>query len=271
MLDVIGNAVISTFDISSPDTFRLISSLMIVYVVTATPLVAWVAYDLLRKKPQNIQGKEQEKPAKPAVNISATASSADEVMQLIKDRRSVFPKDYTGQLVDRATIEKILEAANWAPTHGKTEPWRFVVLSPTAFTEMMWITQKVLERTVSAEELQKKRKKMESKADDYKKATFIAICSKRQANPSKLQPEWEELAATSCAVQNMQLMTHALGAAAYWSSWQGQAVCNSPEFKEYLGLDSEDSCLGFFILGNSDAGASYRSKRGSMADKVQWK
>lgn len=49
----------------------------------------------------SLQGKEQEKPAKPAVNISATASSADEVMQLIKDRRSVFPKDYTGQLVDR--------------------------------------------------------------------------------------------------------------------------------------------------------------------------
>lgn len=32
-----------------------------------------------------------------------------------------------------------------------------------------------------------------------------------QANPDKLQPEWEELAATSCAVQNMQLMSHALG------------------------------------------------------------
>ena len=34
-----------------------------------------------------------------------------------------------------------------------------------------------------------------------------------QANPAKLQPEWEELAATSCAVQNMSLMTHALGVA----------------------------------------------------------
>ena len=34
-----------------------------------------------------------------------------------------------------------------------------------------------------------------------------------QANPAKLQPEWEELAATSCAVQNMFLMTHALGVA----------------------------------------------------------
>ena len=34
-----------------------------------------------------------------------------------------------------------------------------------------------------------------------------------QANPAKLQPEWEELTATSCAVQNMFLTTHALGVA----------------------------------------------------------
>ena len=55
MLDAVGNAVINMFDLSSPDTFRMISGLMIVYVVTATPLVAWVAYDLLRKKPQKAQ------------------------------------------------------------------------------------------------------------------------------------------------------------------------------------------------------------------------
>ena len=55
MLDAVGNAVINTFDLSSPDTFRMISGLMIVYVVTATPLVAWVAYDLLHKKPQKAQ------------------------------------------------------------------------------------------------------------------------------------------------------------------------------------------------------------------------
>lgn len=34
-----------------------------------------------------------------------------------------------------------------------------------------------------------------------------------QANPEKLQPEWEELAATSCAVQNLSLMGTALGVA----------------------------------------------------------
>ena len=55
MLQALGDVVIRTLDLSSPDTFRTISALMIVYVATATPLVAWVAYDLLRKKPEKPQ------------------------------------------------------------------------------------------------------------------------------------------------------------------------------------------------------------------------
>ena len=42
-------------------------------------------------------------------------------MQLMKQRRSIFPKDFNGASVPRAVIERALEAANWAPTHGKTE------------------------------------------------------------------------------------------------------------------------------------------------------
>jgi len=51
-----------------------------------------------------------------------------QLLAVIKARRSIFPKDYTGELVQRAHLETMLEASNWAPTHGKTEPWRFVVL-----------------------------------------------------------------------------------------------------------------------------------------------
>ena len=31
----------------------------------------------------------------------------------------------------------MLEAANWAPTHGKTEPWRFVVLDRAAALDLV--------------------------------------------------------------------------------------------------------------------------------------
>lgn len=55
----------------------------------------------------------------------------EEVLQLIKSRRSVFPKDYNGAGVP-VTLDAVrmcLDAARWAPTHKRTEPWRYVVIS----------------------------------------------------------------------------------------------------------------------------------------------
>ena len=39
--------------------------------------------------------------------------------------------------VPLAVIEEALAAANWAPTHGKTEPWRFVVVGPVVTQDKM--------------------------------------------------------------------------------------------------------------------------------------
>ena len=50
------------------------------------------------------------------------------IFDVIRNRRSVFPVQYNGKPVSKMDIEKVLEAANWAPTHKKTEPWRFRVM-----------------------------------------------------------------------------------------------------------------------------------------------
>ena len=39
----------------------------------------------------------------------------------------------------------MLEAANWAPNHGKTEPWRFVVMGKESTQEMVDLSAKVAE------------------------------------------------------------------------------------------------------------------------------
>lgn len=41
--------------------------------------------------------------------------------------------------VPRDVVDGILEAANWAPTHGKTEPWRFVVAGKSGIDEVQTI------------------------------------------------------------------------------------------------------------------------------------
>ena len=50
------------------------------------------------------------------------------IFDLIKNRHSIFPVQYNEKPIAKASIEKILEAANYAPNHRKTEPWRFKVI-----------------------------------------------------------------------------------------------------------------------------------------------
>lgn len=73
----------------------------------------------------------------------------------------------------------------------------------------------MLERDCTPEEFTKKRAKIEGKRKSaFSKATYmIAICMKRHAIPGKEMPEWEEVCAVACAVQNMWLSMTAHGAA----------------------------------------------------------
>ena len=56
----------------------------------------------------------------------------EQTFSLMKCRRSISPKDYVpGGNVSTQDLNRMLEAANWAPTHGKTQPWHYVILSGT--------------------------------------------------------------------------------------------------------------------------------------------
>ena len=56
-----------------------------------------------------------------------------QITELIRHRRTVKPIDnagssnYSEREITRETIELLTANANWAPTHGLTEPWRFCV------------------------------------------------------------------------------------------------------------------------------------------------
>lgn len=152
---------------------------------------------------------------------SPGSAQAEEIIALIKARRSIFPKDYTGEAVERDRLEMMLEASNWAPTHGKTEPWRFVVMERDSIARFFCVCSDAMRERFGSESEKFKAyasKLEKSKKDKAKCAFVVAICMKRKALPDKLMPEWEEVAATACAVQNMHLMATSLGIAGYWSS-----------------------------------------------------
>ncbi len=181
------------------------------------------------------------------------------IFDLIQERRSVFPSSYNTKPIAKKDIERILEAANWAPNHKKTEPWRFKVLQGDS--------QKRLGEFLSAkyQEVDPKPKQIKIKKlleNPVKAGALIAICMQRDANESV--PEWEEIAATAMAVQNMWLCCTELGIGSYWSS--PGLIKHMGEFFDF---NEGERCLGFFFMGYSDVELP-EVTRNPIEDKVVW-
>lgn len=214
-------------------------------------------------------------PAAPAGDAKQSPLSVDATRVLIRSRRSIFPKDYNGKDVPRGVIEQMLEAANWAPTHGKTEPWRFVVVTGDQVPRLAALKNaenlRLLEK--GSETWEYARKKIARKAKELANVSaYIAICLKRViGKKGKPMPEWEEISSVAIAVQNMHLVATAAGVAGYWSSGGWNKALASAPIRELLGITGEgDRCLGLFHLGQSDRISRYRRTPGKWAEKVVW-
>lgn len=181
------------------------------------------------------------------------------IFDLIKNRRSVFPPQYIEKELSKTDLERILEAANWAPTHKKTEPWRFKVLRGKSKEALGAFLSKKYEDT-DARPQQIKIKKLRANADQS--AAVIAICMQRDTKESL--PEWEEVAAVAMAVQNMWLCCTELGIGCYWSS---PGIIKYMD--EFFDMAVGEKCLGFLYMGYYDGDVPV-STRNPISEKTVW-
>ncbi|WP_445385998.1 nitroreductase family protein [Robiginitalea sp. IMCC44478] len=181
------------------------------------------------------------------------------ISDIIKTRRSVYPDQYIPKPIPREILLEVLEAANWAPTHRKTEPWRFKVLQGESQHRL---GQFLKEKYLQTEQRPKNIKIRKLEKNPTKAGAIIAICMQR--DPEERIPEWEEIAATAMAVQNMWLTSHSLGIGAYWSS--PGLIRYMDEFFE---MAEGERCLGFFYMGYYD-GALTPRERGAVSEKISW-
>ncbi len=186
------------------------------------------------------------------------------VEDVIRTRRSVKPADFSDRQVEQATIRRLLESANWAPTHGLTEPWRFAVFTGDGRKQLVAVLEKICCQLFPAGE--SRTAKLEKLRQNLQRAPcVIAIVMRRQ--PAAKIPEVEEVAAVACAVQNLHLVATAMGLAGYWSS--GELICN-PSLLEYLGFQEPDRVLGLFYLGYPGKSLP-QGKRTPVDEKISWR
>ena len=166
-----------------------------------------------------------------------------EINELIRQRRTIYPEQFSDRKVHREQVENILNNAQWAPTHGNTQPWRFKVFMDDAKTTLSdFLAKTYLEKTPT--ELQNDMKLAKLLTRPLKSSVVIAVCMERQKEEKIL--EIEEVEAVACAIQNMHLTVTAYGLGGFWST---PKLIYTQEMNEFLGLSEKDKCLGLFYIG----------------------
>tara|TARA_B100000035_G_C21006004_1_gene557303 strand:+ start:1076 stop:1690 length:615 start_codon:yes stop_codon:yes gene_type:complete len=176
--------------------------------------------------------------------------------KIIRNRKTIYPKQFSGEELSKDLINEILENAIHAPTHRMTQPWFFKVYKGESKGELSSLIKKIDQEKISKIKIDKFIEKI-NLSD-----TIISICMNRDKD--NRVPEWEEIAAISMAVQNMWLSCYVNNVGSYWSS--------SPlkdEYSKLKKLDIDQRCLGFFFMGSYDHKESPKS-RDNLDNKVEW-
>ncbi len=190
--------------------------------------------------------------------------SVSEVTDLIRHRRTIYPKDHTEREVHREIVERVLTNATWAPTHGMTQPWRFTVFMGNARQELSDFLGAEYTRVSPGEKfLQRKYDNMTQRP--LQSSVVIALGMVR--DPKGKISERDELLAMGCAVQNMHLTCAAYGLGGFWSTggpMTGMAM------RDFLKLGDDGQALGLFFIGYPaiDWPKGYRKPLDQL---VQWR
>jgi nitroreductase len=186
------------------------------------------------------------------------------VDSIIEKRRTIKPAEMNGRQIPDEQVHQLLELADWAPTHGRTEPWRFVVYGTNKIRQFAEDHAAMYRDNMPAERYKQASFDNLQHAADGASHVVIAYMH-RGSNPNI--PEIEEVAATACAIQNLLLGATEHGIATFWSTG-GMAL--QPAMKAYLDLREEDRVLAILYLGYSDRPEKEGKRSVPVSEKVKW-
>jgi nitroreductase len=183
---------------------------------------------------------------------------------IIKNRRSVKPVKMNGKKIPDQQVRELLKLANWAPTHGRTEPWRFIVYSGNKVKEFCHQHAELYKTHTLPEKFEQANYDKQLHIGDLASHIIIAIMQK--GNLPKV-PALEEIAATAIAIQNILLGATAAGIASFWSTG---GMVHHPVMKDFLHLNKEDIVMSLLYLGYTDERMEGKRQTG-IEEKVIWK
>ena len=164
-----------------------------------------------------------------------------DIYTAIHGRRSV--STLAEDVPPRAVIERLINAAVWAPNHHLTEPWRFHVLRGAARSEMGAAVADRLEEELDPADSAKSGA-IRSARSRLSRAPVVVVVSQNGSDDPTI--DLEDYAAACCATQNLMLAAHAEGLA---TKWRTGDMCDYRAAKDFLGLSETDRIVAYVYVG----------------------
>ncbi len=166
-----------------------------------------------------------------------------ELMEAMRTRRSV--RRYAAKPVERATIDRLLEAAALAPSASNAQPWAFGVLQGADVLQRYSDRAKALLLSLidSNPTFSGYRRTLSNPDFNifYDAPALICIYAKPAAWP---YPKND----CALAAQNLMLAAHDLGLGSCWVGF-AQWLFDSSELKRELGVPAEYQAVGQLVVG----------------------
>jgi nitroreductase len=179
------------------------------------------------------------------------------VYQAIYGRRMAW--EFEDSPVSTSAIERMLDAAVWAPNHRLTEPWRFFVLqkdSPERLQAAELARETVLERSGDS----RRAEAASQMVLDPPYVVYVYCVPGDNEDQTR-----ENYAAVCCAVQNMALAGVAEGLSV---TWETGGVTRAPGLKPLLGADEEWALATMLSIGVP--GERTSSRRTPASQFARW-
>lgn len=176
-----------------------------------------------------------------------------DVLEALATRRTASA--FSDRQPPRPVIERVIQAATWAPNHHLTEPWRFVVIAGDErrrFADQVatWMADPGEGSPRTPAQIESMRKKL------VRSPVIVAVIQRGPAEDAV--HDLEDYAACACATQNLLLAAHAEGLATKWSTGE---LATLPPALEYLEAGPGDRVVGYVYLGYPATAEAKRAAR----------
>lgn len=185
------------------------------------------------------------------------------VLDAIHHRRSLPSPSMKPDPIQKEHLHAILEAANQAPSHRHTEPWRFRIYQSAEARATLGREQAAVYQAAAGDAFFEAKFEKTQKRPTLVPIVIAVIC--RPGEKAAL-PLYEEILAVGCAVQNMHLAAHALGVGMIWST---PGYYNHPKLRTLMDMQENDHFMGLLYFGYP-ACPFPTSKRRPVEDKITW-